>query len=480
MNLHRITLRNAADLDGFRRAVRWLACEELAPQHVVWSLDEAPGLFGEDALRDAPPVSLPRGVARLIELGVCHSDPERYALLYQLVWRVLNGERDLLEVASDPLVHRIDAMARAVRRDLHKMYAFVRFRRMKAEHLERFAAWYEPEHFVLEAAAPFFIDRFRSLDWTILTPVGSMRWDRRELRFGPPGRREDAPAEDGFEEGWRGYYESVFNPARVNPVAMRAEMPKKYWRNLPETASIPGLIQTASRRVDAMIGQEATMPAKRTPERALEAMWDQEPATLEDLNAIIAKAGPLVPGATQAVFGEGPKHADIVFVGEQPGDQEDLQGRPFVGPAGRLFDKAMKEAGIDRSHAYLTNAVKHFKFEQRGHRRIHSKPTAGEVKHYRPWLMKELELVRPKLVVALGGTALLALTGKSTPISRSRGRARFGPYLGYVTVHPSYLLRLPDEVTKREAYEAFVEDLRRIHDLAQADPDTGELPLAAE
>jgi len=167
-------------------------------------------------------------------------------------------------------------------------------------------------------------------------------------------------------------------------------------------------------------------------------------------------------------------------VGEQPGDQEDLQGRPFVGPAGKLFDRALKEAGIDRGQAYLTNAVKHFKFEQRGHRRIHAKPTAGEVKHYRPWLLKELELVRPRLVVALGGTALLALTGKSTPISRSRGRAQFGPYRGYVTVHPSYLLRLPDEATKREAYEAFVADLRRIRDWAKADPETGELPLAAE
>jgi DNA polymerase len=229
-----------------------------------------------------------------------------------------------------------------------------------------------------------------------------------------------------------------------------------------------------------MIEQEATMPAKRTPERALEAMWDQEPKTLDELNAIIANAGPLVPGATQAVFGEGPAHADIVFVGEQPGDQEDLQGRPFVGPAGKLLSKAMQEVGIDRQKAYLTNAVKHFKFEQRGHRRIHSKPTAGEVKHYRPWLMKELELVRPKLVVALGATAVLALTAKATPITRSRGRAQFGPYIGYVTVHPSYLLRLPDEATKREAYEAFLKDLRHIRDLAQANPETGELPLAAE
>ncbi|MGO4387594.1 UdgX family uracil-DNA binding protein [Microvirga sp. 2YAF29] len=479
MSLHRITLKPGADLDGFRRAVRWLIAEEMAPQHVLWSSDDSPSLFGEDEHGAASPISLPKGVARLIEACVCHRDEERYALLYQLIWRVLNGERDLLEIASDPLVHRIDMMARAIRRDLHKMHAFVRFRRMHGE-LERFAAWFEPDHYILEAAAPFFIDRFHSLDWTIITPIGSMRWNRKNLTFGPPGNREDAPASDEFEEGWRGYYESVFNPARVNPTAMRAEMPKKYWRNLPEAAAIPGLIQSATQRVDAMIEQEATMPLKRTPERALEAMRDQEPKTLKELNAIIAKAGPLVPGATQAVFGEGPVHADIMFVGEQPGDQEDLQGRPFVGPAGKLLTKAMNEVGISREQAYLTNAVKHFKFEQRGHRRIHSKPTAGEVKHYRPWLMKELELVRPKLVVALGATALLALTGKATPITRSRGRARFGTYEGYITVHPSYLLRLPDEATKREAYEAFLNDLRRIHDLSQADLDTGELPLAAE
>jgi uracil-DNA glycosylase len=480
MSLYRITLRDGADLDGFRRAVRRLVAEELAPQHVVFAVDEVPDLFGGEADGEAPPVSLPRSLAEMIGRVVCHRDPERYALLYGLVWRVLNGERELLDVATDPLVHRLELMARAVRRDLHKMHAFLRFRRVGGAVPERFAAWFEPEHFVLEAAAPFFVDRFRSLDWTILTPIGSVHWDREALTYGPPARREDAPAQDDFEEGWRGYYESVFNPARVNPTAMRAEMPKKYWRNMPETAAIPGLIQTATQRVERMIEQEATMPAKRTPERAIEAMWDQEPRTLAELNAIIAEAGPLVPGATQAVFGEGPDHADIAFVGEQPGDQEDLQGRPFVGPAGRLLTKAMGEAGIDRGQAYLTNAVKHFKFEQRGSRRIHAKPTAGEVKHYRPWLMKELELVRPKLVVALGATAVLALSGKATPITRSRGRAKFGAYEGYVTVHPSYLLRLPDEATKREAYEAFLNDLRRIHDLARANLETGELPLAAE
>ncbi|MBZ6077155.1 UdgX family uracil-DNA binding protein [Microvirga puerhi] len=476
---HRITLNDGADIDGFRQAVRRLIFEELAPQHVVFAVTKEPDLFGHEVEGEAPAVSLPRAVGETIGLVICHRDPERYTLLYQLVWRVLNGERELLEIPSDPLVHRLDLMAHAVRRDLHKMHAFLRFRRVGGEHLERFVAWFEPDHFILEAAAPFFVDRFRSIEWSILTPIGSLHWDRETLTLGPSARREDVPDEDDFEADWLGYYESMLNPARENPRVVQAEMPEKV-RHIFEPAAVTSPIQTASKRVEQMIEQESTMPTKRNPDHTVEVMWDEEPKSLRALNTVIAEAGPLVPGATQAVFGEGPAHADIVFVGEQPGDQEDRQGRPFVGPAGRLFDKALKEAGIDRDKVYLTNAVKHFKFEQRGHRRIHSKPTAGEVKHYRPWLMKELELVKPKLVVALGGTALLALTGKSTPISRSRGRAMFGNMNGYITVHPSYLLRLPDEETKRQAYEAFVRDLAHIRDLAKADLTTGELPLAAE
>ena len=162
-------------------------------------------------------------------------------MLYRLVWRIRHGERALLDVPSDPLVHRLERMARTIRRDLHKMHAFLRFRRVERRGWGAFVAWFEPEHFILEATAQFFIDRFGSLDWTILTPIGSMRWDRVALVFGPPARRADAPTSDRFEEGWREYYESVFNPARVNPRAMRAEMPKKYWRNMPEAASDRGV-----------------------------------------------------------------------------------------------------------------------------------------------------------------------------------------------------------------------------------------------
>ncbi len=172
--------------------------------------------------------------------------------------------------------------------------------------------------------------------------------------------------------------------------------------------------------------------------------------------------------ATQTVFGEGPLDARIVFVGEQPGDQEDLAGRPFVGPAGQLFDRALADAGVPRERTYVTNAVKHFKFERRGKRRIHDKPNGGEIAACRWWLQQELALIRPPLVVALGATAARALFGKIVTISalRGKGRGLEGGAEAWVTVHPSFLLRVRDD---REAeYERFVEDLRRIGQRAKA------------
>jgi uracil-DNA glycosylase len=222
------------------------------------------------------------------------------------------------------------------------------------------------------------------------------------------------------------------------------------------------------------------MPTKRSPEKALEAMRNREIKSLSQLNKLLKASEPLVKGATQAVAGEGPEDAEIVFVGEQPGDYEDREGRPFVGPAGKLFDRALDEAGLDRKEVYVTNAVKHFKFEQRGKKRIHQKPTAGEVKHYRWWLEKELEIIQPKLVVALGGTAVLAMTGKSIPIIRARGPAHFPDgYNGYITVHPSSILRAPDPDAKALAYRDFVRDMEQVRAIAANHP-RGRVPAAAE
>jgi len=469
--LIRIALGEGADLDGFRSAVRRLAAGKVRPESVSWCSAGEDDLFGagERSTESAAPVALPRTLSELIRLVVCHSDRERYGLLYAAIWRVQNGERALLDVQSDPLVHRLEGMAKSVRRDLHKMHAFVRFRETRdPDGTERFVSWFEPDHFIVEATAGFFVERFQSLVWSILTPKGSLHWDRETLVVGPPAQRNDAPRSDGFEAAWRCYYENVFNPARLNPKAMRQHMPEKYWRNLPEAKSIAGLVQQAPARAREMIAREAAEREKRDPLKAVAAMAEQGPQSLEELNRLIAASEPLTPGADRAVLGEGPMEPAVAFVGEQPGDQEEREGRPFIGPAGQLFDKALAEAGIDRAAVYVTNAVKHFKYEPRGKKRLHKRPNPGEVKRYRWWLQRELAFVRPKLVVAMGGTALLGLTGKPLSVLRSRGPMSFDSQPGYATVHPSYLLRLPDESAQREAYAAFRDDLVAVRRLIAA------------
>ena len=168
--------------------------------------------------------------------------------------------------------------------------------------------------------------------------------------------------------------------------------------------------------------------------------------------------------ATQTVFGEGPLEASIMFVGEQPGDQEDLAGRPFVGPAGTIFDKALEAAGIDRSSVYVTNAVKHFKFIQRGKRRIHNKPDAGEIEACRWWIEHERALIKPPVTVALGATAARSLVGKVVTISKVRGEplTLADGSECWVTAHPSSILRAPDEEARREGKKLFLRDLKRI------------------
>ena len=170
---------------------------------------------------------------------------------------------------------------------------------------------------------------------------------------------------------------------------------------------------------------------------------------------------------TQTVFGEGARASEVMFVGEQPGDQEDLQGRPFVGPAGKVLDDAMVEAGIDRTKAYVTNAVKHFKWEPRGKRRIHQKPNAAEMAACRPWLEAELAVVRPRVLVALGSTAAQSLLGRGFRVTKQRGvpvESDLAPNV-VATVHPSSILRAPDEEARRAAYGDFVSDLAAVAEL---------------
>ena len=189
-------------------------------------------------------------------------------------------------------------------------------------------------------------------------------------------------------------------------------------------------------------------------------------ATIDSVRAVAAgcKACDLYKRGTQTVFGEGPKRAEIMLVGEQPGDAEDLAGHPFVGPAGKLLDRALEEAGIDRSAVYVTNVVKHFKWEPRGKRRIHSKPNAAEIGACRPWLDTEIALVKPRGLVCLGATAAQALLGKTFKVSRQRGEfveSSLAPLVS-ATVHPSSILRAPDSRARRDEMKRFVSDLKKV------------------
>lgn len=392
---------------------------------------------------------------------ILHDDPARLGVLYRVLWR-LQSNLCLLQDAADPDVAGLERLARQVRRDIHKMRAFVRFRGVREEDgVERYIAWFEPEHRIERANASFFVDRFASQRWSILTPRLALHWDGATLFEGPPATRSDAPAEDAVEDLWLGYYRSIFNPARLKVSMMVKEMPRRYWKNLPEARQIPALIAGAHKRESAMISTGADLFAQ-----------EPAPLSLAELAQGIGDCRRCAIGcnATRAVVGEGRHDADLMIVGEQPGDTEEREGRPFVGPAGQLLDRALGEAGIDRRLAFVTNAVKHFKFEQRGKRRLHQTPTAGEIDMCRWWLDRERGLVKPKIILALGASSARGLLGRTPAIARERGQAiamADGSKV-WLTAHPSYLLRLEGDARERE-YARFAQDLAGLAHLLASD-----------
>ncbi|MEP9400263.1 UdgX family uracil-DNA binding protein [Sphingomonas sp. VNH70] len=446
-------LAGADDFDGWRDAARRLVTERVPPSEVVWQVGDTPtDLFGDEAILAEPAAfRVPRSFIDLAKTAILHADPERFALLHAMLLRLI-AEPRLIDDRADPALRRLEEMAKAVRRDIHKMRAFLRFREVADDDGPRFVAWFEPEHHIVRHNARFFLDRFAAMRWSILTPELSLHWDGETLREGPAATKADAPDGDPVEEVWKTYYASIFNPARLKTGAMLKEMPRKYWKNMPETALVPALIAGAQAREAAMIETARSAPTGNSLP-AWEALRDE---------AAACRRCPLWQPATQTVFGEGPVDAGLMIVGEQPGDQEDLAGHPFVGPAGQLFDRAMAAAGIDRARVYLTNAVKHFKFEARGKRRIHAKPGVGEIDACRWWIEQERAIVRPRMTIAMGATAARSLLGKPIKIGEARSKAIDLPDggRGWITVHPSYLLRLPDPAAAEVEFARFVEDLR--------------------
>jgi len=297
-----------------------------------------------------------------------------------------------------------------------------------------------------------------------VTPEASIGWDGESLRHGPGGCREDVPEEDAVEEEWRAYYASIFNPARLKVAAMKREMPVRYWRNLPETQLISALVQRAEGRVDSMIADRRDEPtffdAASAPDAATERHFDSLQALYQALRN--EDVPPSAAFSDHIVAGEGPAGAPIMFIGEQPGDQEDLLDRPFVGPAGQLLDHCLEEAGIARGESFMTNAVKRFKYEPRGKRRVHQTPNAGDIAHYRWWLAEEIRLVAPRIIVSLGASALHSLTGRKQALGPVRGTLMdWDGRMLLPTIHPSFLLRLPDEQGCAIERDKFVRDLKK-------------------
>ena len=458
-----VQLPEPDDFDFWRERARALVQCDVPPDRIAWIEPGGSGDLFAHGERRAPvpddpnrPVRANKRFVQLARNAARHSDPDRFALLYRLLWR-LQSNGKLLEDRTDDDVRRLEELDKAVRRDSHKMHAFVRFRMMRDDAGdEHYVAWFEPDHHIVRANAGFFKRRFANMKWSILTPKGTLHWDGTTMREGPPARREDAPAGDPTEDLWRTYYASIFNPARLKVGAMLKEMPKKYWKNMPEAALIPELVAGAQARESHMVEAGSA---------GFFGEFEDRPETLPAIDKAIheCRKCPIGQLDNQAVMGEGPADAALMIVGEQPGDQEDQQGRPFVGPAGQVLNDHLERAGIERRGIYVTNAVKHFKYVQRGKRRLHQSPTAKEIDVCRWWNEAERAIVKPKLVLALGASAARGLLGKTVSISKARGEPiplEDGSEL-WVTAHPSYLLRL-DGAAKEEQERLFAADLAAV------------------
>ena len=478
--------------EAWRAKARRLLAAETAPQHAHWDdanqaslLDHGADTHGSilDAVHEfdrdlhaGSSMRISPRLLRLFQACACHRDPRRYAIMYRLLWRATHGERDVLDDAADDDVRALTQMAKSVDRDCHKMHAYVRFRELPAALASgpHFVASYVPEHHILRRAAPFFVRRFGTMVWTIATPDGAAHWDRARLSFMPVDSALTPPAADDKEALWLTYYESIFNPARLNVRAMQQHMPQKYWTNLPEAARIPALVADANRRAGQMV---STVSLREVPFRGPPQPRASQEIRPDKLAIDACRRCELCERATQGVAGEGPTHAAVMIVGEQPGDEEDLQGRPFVGPAGTLLRAAIAASGLAIESVFLTNAVKHFGWEPRGKRRIHKTPAQRHLAACSVWLDAEISRAQPAMIVALGATAIQALCGKRLNVGDARDRRIEHPSGARViaTYHPSAILRAQDEGERARLRALLVSDLAKA--AASASPNAAE-PVA--
>jgi len=463
MNVSDTCVVTAQSFKEWRQVARLLLASGTPPHAVNWQSQSGDGdLFCDDQMdkdvadHSVATMRVSRELLEMLELAACYRAQDRWSFFYRVLWRWQAGDRTVLSPANED-GKRLHAMIKTVRREVHKMNAFLRFRERAPElGAPQFVAWFEPLHDVLPRVSRHFARRMGYASWLIATPEATAVWDGTTLLQGPPSATGPLEVDDEGERLWLAYYRSTFNPARLNTSAMEMHMPVRYWKNMPEGKLIPGLISHAAAGAQR-IAQTATVGNREGTKVHVTAEAAQ-PARAIPTSLEQCRRCELWLHATQAVKGVGPQRARVMLVGEQPGDQEDIAGKPFVGPAGQLLDRALQAAGLDRGSLYITNAVKHFKWEPRGKRRLHKTPAQLEIDACMFWLEHEIDRVQPMIIVALGSTALKALL-KTSKVSLTQ---MLGQEISHdaqriiATYHPSYVLRVSGEEEKSTAFAEMV------------------------
>jgi DNA polymerase len=428
----------ARRFNEWRSQAKILLSHNIPAHEVTWVHAHQSLLFGKLPLEKegAHRFTVPADFIPFAETIACHRLDERWNLLYRLLYRVTHGEKHLLCITVDPLVHQLHMMEKAIRRDSHKMKAFVRFRKVEEAGVEHYIAWHEPDHYVVKRTSPFFARRFSTMRWSILTPDDCAHWDGERLIYSEGVTQPGAADEDMMEGLWRDYYRATFNPARIKIKMMKQEMPVRYWKNLPETQIIQSMLDEAPERVENML---------KHSEGSIVSAADFLPIE-KDISHLreAAKACEgcdLFKPATQSVFGEGSENAPVMFVGEQPGNEEDLKGRAFVGPAGALFDEALHYGGLKREDVYITHAIKHFRFIHKGEFREHVTPLRQHVHACSHWLTAEISAIKPRLIICLGNSAARALLGPGFTMKTGRAIVHGKNPAIVATYDPAAILR---------------------------------------
>ncbi len=443
--------------DAWRDAVRPLLALKTEAQDIEWRPvgSTQSGLFAAPPapVTDRPLPSMPRAFFTLARSGLAFDAPDRFSLPYAVARLVAERGGQVLDDIGIREVRELKRRAKTVHRDVHKMHAFVRFAKTIDDAGERWVSWHRPDHFIIRQATPHFVRRFGDMRFALLTPKGSAVFTPEDgVVYGPGVAHHISPTQDDLDALWCTYYASIYNPARTLTDAMRSEMPMKHWGTMPETKLIARLLAEAPKRL--------AESAARNPQGA-SAVLPPDAAPLSAVHDAIRRCRgcPLAGPATHAVPGEGPQTARIVIVGEQPGDCEDTEGRPFVGPAGRLLMDALNAVGLEREQVYLTNAVKHFHHKKQNKQRLHERPEALHAELCAPFLHAELSRIQPTVVVALGTTAARTLLGRAVKLQSVYGRrltARGGHTL-IVGPHPAAILRRPDSSElRRQLHDALL------------------------